>query len=369
MPDGPTSNLIVRYVVYFTVGIGTSTGADATRKLLMLAVEKQNDAASNLRSVKEIVGAIVQSVGILKDETGKQGTIVTDMNESSRQQAASLEEISAALEELASNSEAISEIARSLFEELDITVESVDDLRSVNEKTQESSERINQTLEEVSSYSQDSSHQIALTKDKFQTLKTQSDAMSNFIQVINDIADQVNLLSLNASIEAARAGDAGKGFAVVADEISKLAEATTSNSKEIEKIIHENQSLIEESSSLINTSSTVMEKLAGSIGNIKNEIVEVASLIGDIDLTIKTIRNLNNRVHESSKTIENSTAEQKVATNESSRSIADVTNLSQEVVNFAMGIQESMERIHALTEKLERLAVTERNSGGKSEKE
>jgi len=364
IPGGPRSNLLVRYIVYLMVGIGASTGAGATHKLLVLAIEKQEEASKSFSNIKEMAKAIMMSIGVLQTQSSEQDGISADMNEMSQQQAASLEEISASLEELAANSESISSIARSLFEELDITVESVEDLKTVNDKTQESSLEIYNTLNKVTEYSEESSNQIEITKEKFKTLENQSNEMSNFVQVINDIADKVNLLSLNASIEAARAGDAGKGFAVVADEISKLAEATTHNSKEIEKIINENQSLILDSSKLIDGSSGIMLNLHDAIQKIKKEISDVGTLISDIDLTIKTIKNLNIKVHDSSKTIESSTAEQKVATDESSITMADIAKRAQDVVNFSIRVAESTQEIKNITGELDRLTkeVTDSNN-------
>jgi methyl-accepting chemotaxis protein len=75
------------------------------------------------------------------------------------------------------------------------------------------------------------------------TIAEQSGKISDTVSIIIDIADKINLLSLNASIEAARAGDHGKGFAVVADEIGKLAFLTTESIKEIEKVLSINNSI------------------------------------------------------------------------------------------------------------------------------
>jgi methyl-accepting chemotaxis protein len=355
VPSGPTSNIIVRYLIYIWVGIGAASGAGATKKLLAMAIESRLEAFSNLQNLKEIAGGVISSIAVLKGQAEDQDAVTRDLNDIAQHQAASLEEISSSLEELTSNSESISSISRSVYEELSITVDSVNDLKMVNDKAQISSQEIKESLADVNRYSDDSSRQIGQTREMIQTLSAKSAEMSNFISVINDIADMVNLLSLNAAIEAARAGDYGKGFAVVADEISKLADATTQNSKEIEKIIKVNQALIGDSHKLITQSSEYMGHLGGAIAAIGSKLTDVTNLIGDIDMTIKTIRNLNTKVYDTSKIIENSTTEQRIATNESSNTTYDVARKAQQIVEISMKISASSKIIHDLTDELEAL--------------
>lgn len=126
-------------------------------------------------------------------------------------------------------------------------------------------------------------------KTQMETLSEQSDKISGIMDMIKNIADQTNLLSLNASIEAARAGDAGRGFAVVATEVRKLAEQSMEATNGVENILYSIKNSIETSMGSVHTVLGSVEKSASISEDAAGVLEEVTRNMDELDKHLNTI--------------------------------------------------------------------------------
>jgi methyl-accepting chemotaxis protein len=192
-------------------------------------------------------------------------------------------------------------------------------------------------------------------KTDMNTLGKQAEGISQIMTVINDIADQTNLLALNAAIEAARAGEAGRGFAVVADEVRKLAEKTMSATREVGDAI----SGIQQGT----------KKNVGNVENIGRLIEEATDLANKSGEALKEIVGLVDMASDQVRSIATAAEEQSAASEEINRSIEDINRISSEVSEAmrqsAHAVGEMAEQAQVLNGLIHELKSDGKDGGGR----
>jgi phosphate/phosphite/phosphonate ABC transporter binding protein len=179
----------------------------------------------------------------------------------------------------------------------------------------------NLMIEEIISDIKKVSDSIENLQTTMQTLDERSKEIGDVISLISDIADQTNLLSLNAAIEAARAGEQGRGFAVVADEVKKLAERTSKSTSDTRQIIE-----------------GLMEETSRTAEAIKNSVEEVKAITEKTKTAEEIFRNIMNAVKEEKSNIDmiSSSAEQlQIAVEDVEKNLLVVQKVSGETVKTA----------------------------------
>jgi len=188
--------------------------------------------------------------------------------------------------------ESIEKLKTETKKQLDMNTQSTTLTQSLREElnqTADSGKTASQDATKIKSLSDECDKKLQNARGVIEKLKDESSRIAEISNTINDIADKTNLLSLNASIESARAGEHGKGFAVVADEISKLADISISSAKEIGEIIRMSVNRISEASFQIQETSQALRDIITFLEDNRQFLLVLEKFIKSQDDDVQTL--------------------------------------------------------------------------------
>jgi len=286
------------------IGYSFNEMVKSFQKLILQVVE-------NTREVMELAGKLSSSAGNVAKGSNQQ-------TEASSSMAVAIGKTKESIEQAASNSSEAYKIA-----------ETSDELSQQGGKIVEDAAA---EMAKIAESVKDSAHHIQL-------LGQQSENISSILNVIKDIADQTNLLALNAAIEAARAGEQGRGFAVVADEVRKLAERTTQSTLEITSMISNVQSgtadavkSMEEGSARVQGGVTLATQAGDSMASIREGAKRVIGAVSNITKLLQ---------------------EQNTATQSVVESVGQIVSMAERNNSETAAIAHTAERLEGLAQKLQ----------------
>jgi len=249
----------------------------------------EGDLTKRAEVTEDFTGAIADSFNDMAEQIGG---VVRNVKNVTHQVSATSREVSESTEKLAETSEmqavqvsdaiaAISEMAASIQQ----VAENAGECTRVSEESTQHAKKGAEAVQDTNSAMESIREHVQETARAIKRLGESSQEIGNIVQLINDIADRTSILALNASIQAAMAGDAGRGFAVVAEEVQRLAERSTNSTKQIDTLIKNIQGEIAEAGTSMEESiQRVVEgsKLADGTHDKLQEIENVALRLGDI---------------------------------------------------------------------------------------
>lgn len=263
----------------------------------------------------------------------------TSLSNHAQSQSSSAQEVTASVEEMSAGIEMVAVGANNQFSMLTSLNETIKQLSTVIDNTEDIVNSSKEKTGDIAEGAKAGEDSLSNMNQSMIKIEKSSEKMKSIIAMINDISDQINLLSLNASIESARAGDAGKGFSVVAGEVSKLAEKTAHSIKEISTLIALNHSEIkngmENVGESIHTIQTIISEVMG-INTMMDKIIRFTNQQTELN---KTVKKEVVQVKELSNDINNTTDEQKLASEGIVTEISKINDLTQ--VNAAASEQMS----------------------------
>ncbi|MBM6551424.1 methyl-accepting chemotaxis protein [Marinomonas ostreistagni] len=295
----------------------SSTSQNETHVVQVAIQNMRDDLKSLVASINDTSGALVNSAASISDANNNLIACAQQSTQTSMEVASAIQQVSASTEEVASSSTEVSEQSVSVNTITDQGHQAVKEVERTVASLSTSFERAAQTIEEV---------------------RNSTTNIGDVVNVINEIAEQTNLLALNAAIEAARAGEQGRGFAVVADEVRVLAQRTQQSTEEIQGVV----SRLQEGS---RSAVTTMEDGRNQVELSVKQTTDAGELLAQINSAMA-------QMAEGISNVAAATEEQSVAATQIRGNTEELSSAAQSTYDEAQHSQQQSQQISQLAQEL-----------------
>jgi methyl-accepting chemotaxis protein len=303
-----------------------------------------------VEKIKNVVVDIKKVSVELNNMAGELNRATGIFSDNSQSQASSIEEVNATTEELSAGMEMISESTKIQAEGMRALIDRIKDLSDLINETGRSIDESIDLGVKMSSEARNGESSLKSMTESMDKIEASSSQVYDIIKIINDISEQINLLSLNAAIESARAGDAGRGFAVVADEISKLADQTAGSIKDINRLIRSNEEEIRNGSSKVDEAVRVFGIIIHGVEQVMSMMNKVSGFMNRQIEARNGISDVSDVVSVKTEEIKNATNEHRISTEEIVRASGGINEMTQSIAGAAEEMASMAEEITSMSD-------------------
>ena len=326
-----TNRFIIRPIKDLSEEIERFASGDFTREIevnsrdeLGILAEKMNHAQKKLGSV---ISEVMEAAGHLSVSSSSMKQAANATSEGLAQQTTETEQVATAINEMSAT---VQEVARNTDAAANLATEA-------DEHSTEGSNVVMQTVSAINALASE----VENTSMVIQQVESDSENIGQVLQVIREIAEQTNLLALNAAIEAARAGEQGRGFAVVADEVRSLAGRTQQSTEEIKVIIEKLQSGAREA---VEAMRSGREQTAASV----EQASRAGTALESITQSVTSINDMNTQIASAAE-------EQSAVADEINRSASNIMQVVEDNVGNVHQVENNSQELMQIAQKLEEL--------------